>query len=135
MRDLRRLKIVLANGSLAAYLDGGGHWMCFLQHLLGLQDLGLNFSYLELLRSTGDSGLDQCWRDGFFKRMEQYGLLRNCILIQFPQGSSSHDLQNAQIFGRTRKETNRIVSDADILWNYAYALRPPLLLAFKKRAL
>lgn len=37
---MSKVKIVLAKGSLAGYLMGGGHWTVFLQYILGLKAPG-----------------------------------------------------------------------------------------------
>ena len=44
-----KLRIVLANGSLAKYPQGGGHWSVFLQYLFGLDALGHEIFWLERL--------------------------------------------------------------------------------------
>ena len=45
---MTNLRIVLGNSSLTAYPEAGGHWTCFLQHLLGLRDLGHDVFWLEV---------------------------------------------------------------------------------------
>ncbi len=69
-----RLRIVLANASMADYPQGGGLWTCFLQHLFGLAALGHEVCWLELMRSPPRS---TTWRLDSIKRCSP--LERNCM--------------------------------------------------------
>jgi hypothetical protein len=55
---MSRLRLVLA-GALARYPQGAGHWACFLQHILGLRDLGHDVLWLDVLVSTGTRAADE----------------------------------------------------------------------------
>jgi hypothetical protein len=48
------MRIILSHGSLVRYPEGGGNWMCFLQHFLGLQDLGHDVFWLAVFNARGD---------------------------------------------------------------------------------
>lgn len=133
MNESSRIRIVLANSSLVGYPEAGGLWMLFLQHLLGLHALGNDVFWLEVFHSSGDLSRDQRLIDIFFKRMGDYGLDERCILLFNPKKTWSQTLDGATTFGRTQNELKEIVRSADLLWNFAYALHPPLLLEFKRR--
>jgi len=42
-------RLALMAPGLSTYLEGGGHWSWFMQYLLGLRDLGVDFYWLEFL--------------------------------------------------------------------------------------
>jgi hypothetical protein len=128
-----RIRIVLANSSLVGYPEAGGHWMGFLQYLLGLHALGHDVFWLEIFHSTGDPTRDEKLRGIFFERMNRYGVGDRCILIENPKKTWLQSLDNVTTFGRSLVEINSIIDSADLLWNFAWALHPPLLLLFKRR--
>jgi hypothetical protein len=127
-----KVRIVLANGCLVDYPEAAGLFMCFLQHFKGLQALGHDVYWLELYKSAKDESRDQHLRDIFFERMHSYGLGDRTIIAQY---ADTHTIDDVITFGRTQSELNSLIESADLLWNFAYALRPPLLLSFKRRAL
>lgn len=131
------LRIVLGNSSLAAYPEGGGLWTCFLQHLLGLQDLGHDVYWLEVLYSTGEVELDERLIETFFSRMSAFSVQDRCILLLHDRsaGTATTDLGRARAFGRSAAVVKEIAGTADLLWNFAYALRFPLLSLFRRRVL
>jgi hypothetical protein len=132
-----RLRIVLGNSSLAAYPEGGGHWSCFLQHLLGLVDLGHDVHWLEVLYSSGDSERDRRHIATFFGRMAAAGVRDRCTLLLHDQsvGRDTADLQRGQLFGADRARLQEVIATADLLWNFANALKNPLLAQFRRRVL
>jgi len=132
---MSRLRIVLAGGFLAGYREGGGHWMVFLQYLLGLRALGHDVWWLELLRSTGDRDHDRRFVDTFFVRMAQYGLRDRCMLLLHPREDPSPTFMTADAYGLTRERIEEIARTCDVLWNFACAVRPPLSDAFAHRVL
>jgi hypothetical protein len=129
-----RIRIVVGNSSLACYPQGGGHWMVFLQYLLGLQALGHDFLYLELLHSTGDRTQDSQFVQSFFDRLKQFGLSDRAALLLCPHKDPAPDLENSQPHGRTISQIKQIAADADIFWNMCGAFRKPMLSLFRRRA-
>ncbi len=134
MTDLR---IVLGNSSLTAYPEAGGHWTCFLQHLLGLHDLGHDVFWLEVFYSTGDVDRDHRLIQTFFDRMAAFGLQDRCILLWHDPvvGTDVADLDRARAVGRSMAEVREIAATAHLLWNFANALKFPLLALFHRRVL
>ena len=66
--DMSRLRIVLGGRNLAGYPEGGGHWSCFLQYMLGLKALDQDVFWLELLSDANDGTLNQRLIAAFFDR-------------------------------------------------------------------
>lgn len=129
------VRIVLANGSLAGYPEGGGHWSFFLQYLLGLDALRYDVFWLELLRSSGDDERDRRLIDIFSRRVAQYGLGERCGLLLYRTSSTGVTLEATAAFGASAERIRRHARSADVLWNFACALRQPLLSLFRRRVL
>jgi hypothetical protein len=130
-----RLRIALAGGFLACYPEGGGHWTAFLQYLLGLRALGHDAWWLELLDSSGDPTLDRRRIATFFARLGEFGLADHAILLLVPTGVGAPTLATVEPHGRGRPAIADLAASADLLWNFAGAVRPPLLGAFRHRVL
>lgn len=129
------LRIALANGSLARYPQAGGLWSCFLQYLLGLNALGHNVFWLEVLRSSGDGARDQRLINIFFSRFKRYGFKDRCALLLHNQRVTEPTLELARVYGMSKNRLRQIVLDTDLLWNFACSLRQPLLSLFRRRVL
>jgi hypothetical protein len=128
------VRIVLANGSLAAYPQGGGHWTCFLQYLLGLQALGYDLFWLEILQSSGDKVRDERMIRIFRERFQRYGFGERCAVLLF-EDADEQRLEAASAIGKEKNAIQEIARDADVLWNFACTVRQPLLSLFQRRAL
>ena len=130
------IRIVLADGgSFPSYPQGGGHWSCFLQYLFGLNALGHDVFWLEVLRSCGNRSRDQRLIDIFFKRFERYGFKDRCALLLHEEHITEPTLEAADAFGMSKSRIREIARDADLLWNFACGLPQPLLSMFKRRVL
>jgi len=132
---MSRLRIVLANNSLAGYPQGGGHWTCFLQYLFGLDALGHDVFWLELLRSSGNKARDQRLIGVFFGRFNNYGFKDRCALLLHGRDRIEPTLEEADAYGISKDQIRQIAHDSDLLWNFACSLRQPLLSLFKRRVL
>jgi len=128
-----RLRLVLAGG-LARYPQGGGHWACFLQYLLGLGDLGHEVFWLDLLPSRGARDQDEALIRIFFRRFRAWGLGDRCAVLLVDR-DDEQDLQAERIYGVSRSRLVEIFRSADLLWNFACGLRQPLLSRFDRRVL
>src|SRR5262247_1202709 len=123
------LRIVLAHGSLVRYPEGGGIWMLFLQHFLGLRSLGHDVFWLAVVNSKGDRSKAEQYIKIFFERMTYYGLDNRCIVLlhdneEFPS------LKNVSPYGKSRAAIEELFRTTDLLWNYSYSLNLPLLTLF-----
>ena len=130
---MSRLRLVLA-GALARYPQGGGHWVCFLQYILGLRDLGHDVLWLDVLVSTGTRAGDESRARLLFKRFEQYGLRDACALLVVDR-KDEQDLRTARAYGVSKRRLAEFFRTADLLWNFAAGVRPPLLSLFRHRVL
>jgi hypothetical protein len=129
------LRIVLANGSLAKYPQGGGHWTAFLQYLFGLDALGHEIFWLELLKSSGNRERDQRLIKIFLLRLRRYGFAGRCAVLVFDSEIADATFEAAEVHGATKKQIEAIIRSADLLWNLCCTLRKPFLSLFKRRAL
>jgi hypothetical protein len=129
------IRIVLAGGFLAKYPEGGGLWTGFVQYPIGLRALGHDAWWLELLDASGDAGLDRQRIEAFFARMTEHGLGDRCALLLVPKAGGIPTLDAAEPYGLGRPAIRELAESADLLWNFACALRPPLLNMFRHRVL
>jgi hypothetical protein len=130
------VRIVLADGgSFVGYPQGGGHWSCFLQYLFGLDALGHEVFWLEVLSSCGNRARDQRSIDIFFKRFERYGFKDRCAVLLYDQDIAEPTIETAQAYGMSKDRIREIARDADMLWDFACGLQQPLLSLFKRRVL
>ncbi len=129
------VRIVLGSGSLVCYPEAGGHWTYFLQYPLGLLALGHDVLWLELYGKCGNQARDKYLIQTFFERARQHGLEAQTVLLAYDKGANPVDLETVEVYGRTRQALQEFVSSADLLWNFAAALHPPLLWRFKRRVL
>jgi hypothetical protein len=125
--------IVLANATLANYFQGGGHWAWFLQYPLGLKQLGHRVFWLEVMRSAGNAAADSRAVQDFFGRLAEFGLERDAAVAVIPHPPMC-ELARAQVYGRSAIELAGVARDADLLWNFWFALEEPFLLQFRRRA-
>ncbi len=130
-----KIRIVLANSSLAGYPQGGGHWSVFIQYLLGLDDLGYDVFWLELLNSTGDKTRDNYFIRSFFQRMRKYGFSDRCALILICDKIEEPRIEAAETYGVNHIRIKDIIKGSDLLWNFCCAIRQPLLSMFRNRVL
>jgi hypothetical protein len=125
--------VVLANATLANYFQGGGLWAWLLQYPLGLKQLGHRVFWLEVMPSTGNAESDELAVRNFFGRFAEFGLERDTAVAVMRNPPMEYTGQ-AQLFGRSAAELDAVARDADLLWNFWYALQEPFLLRFRRRA-
>lgn len=135
MLTASKLRIVLANGSLAKYPQGGGHWSVLLQYLFGLDALGHEVFWLEFLPRTGDPARDRRLVKIFLNRFRRYGFAGRCAVLLVDADFARISLESADVYGASRWRIAETISNADLLWNFCCTLRPPFLSRFKRRAL
>ena len=129
------LRIVLGNRSLADYPEGGGLWTCFLQYLFGLNALGHDVFWLEVLSSSGNEARDKRLIEIFLGRFNRYGFKDRCALLLYGQDVTECTLERARAYGMSKNRIREIAQDTDLLWNFACSVRQPLLSLFKRRVL
>ncbi|HVO91578.1 MAG TPA: hypothetical protein VMT22_02005 [Terriglobales bacterium] len=130
-----KLRIVLANASLAQYPQGGGHWSALLQYLFGLTALGHDVFWLELLQSSGSATRDRKLIRTFFSRFHQYGFTDRCALLLLDRDLHEATLESAEVHGMSLHRIEEAIRSTDLVWNFCCSLRQPLLALFKRRVL
>jgi hypothetical protein len=121
------LRIILEDGSLARYPQGGGHWSVLLQYAFGLRELGHDVIWLELLRSSGNPATDERLIHRFFRRFRHYGVGDRCALLCF---DGAQLLESARAYGLSIQEVRELARSVDLMWNFACGVRQPLLSLF-----
>jgi hypothetical protein len=58
---------------VARYTQGGGHWSWFLQYLLGLRDLAIDFHWIDFLTVGEDSQATEATGKEYLRRVRRYG--------------------------------------------------------------
>jgi hypothetical protein len=129
------MQIVLGNSSLAGYLEAGGQWSWVLQYPMALKAAGHDVLWLELLECSGERDQDLRTIGAFYARLARYDLAHDCAVLLFNHSLDSQPFEDAEIFGADAHHLARSIGEADLLLNFACALRQPLLFLFKRRVL
>ena len=127
------MRIILASATVAQYPSGGGHWNWLLQYPFGLRDLGHDVVWLEVVRASNDHAHDIALIRAFLERMAKYGLAGR-VVVALAKETPLGNPNEAEIHGATRQRLMEFVRDADLVWNFWYALKAPVLDCFRRRA-
>jgi hypothetical protein len=85
--------------------------------------------WLDVL-STGTRASDERRAQLLFKRFEPYGLRDVCALLLLDP-KVEQDLRTARAYGASKRRLAEFFRTADLLWNFAAGVRPPLLSLFR----
>lgn len=129
------MQIVLGNSNVGGYAEGGGLWSWFLQYPMAFRAAGHRILWLELLKSSGNRDQDLRLLRAFFDRLARYDLSNDCVVLLFKQSLDSQPLEAAEVFDPGGNQLAHWIADADVLLNFACAIRQPLLSRFKRCAL
>ena len=125
--------VFLGSGFAAKYRLGGGNFSVPLQWALGLQKLGVDFLWLELLPASKDPAQDRACIRSFRERLAQHGLENHyCLLLQDP-ADDAHDLSTMRTYGVSKSELEHRLAGPNTLLNLSYSIHPPFLLRFERR--
>jgi len=125
--------IFLGCGFAAKYPEGGGNYSVPLQWMLGLQRLGLDAIWLELLPATPNAREDESRIRIFQRRLHEHGLKGSyCLLHQTP-ANDVQDLETMRCVGLSRRELLDRLAGPNTLLNLSYSLHPPFLFQFERR--
>ena len=125
--------IFLGSGFAAKYRLGGGNFSVSLQWALGLQRLGLDFVWLELLPASKDPAQDRACIETFQAHLAEHGLAENyCLLYQDP-ASDTHELATMEAYGLTKAQLEARLAGPNTLLNLSYSFHPPFLYRFERR--
>jgi hypothetical protein len=124
--------IVISPYKVADSPDVGGHFWVYLQYAHGLRRLGCDVFWLEALRPD-DGRRPASAVSTFFRRMERYGLGGKAILYEAPAGPPDPD--RIRFVGMSSARAEAVLSRADLLLNFHYAMDPGMLSRFRRTAL
>lgn len=124
-------RIIVGSGFVAKYPQGGGVFSVVLQYLRGLQRLGCEVCWLELLWPQGP--LDPTLIRTFAERMAEFGLERNFCLIYLPQGRWPAAGRTREWYGWSADKFQAFSRSADLMLDLCASIRPPDLLAAARR--
>ena len=127
------MTVFLGCGFAAKYPEGGGNFSVPLQWMLGLQRLGLDAIWLELLPATADPREDESRIRKFHRLLREHGLNDSyCLLHQAP-ANDVHELGAMRCIGLSRDGLGDRLAGPNTLLNLSYSLHPPFLLQFERR--
>ncbi len=101
--------------------------------MLGLRRLKLDAIWLELLPTTKNRRVDEACIASFQRRLREHGLGGRYCLLQQKPASATHELDNMQCHGLTKRELLSRLGGPNTLLNLSYSLHPPFLLQFERR--
>jgi hypothetical protein len=129
------LRIVLGSWLLADDLEGGGHWSAFLQFLLGLDAIGVDVYWFEILEAE-DPVIDQRRIRTFLRRFARLGFReRTALLYGKAPTHDAFSLEAAQVYGLPRPRVAGIIATADAVWNLCGEFPRALVSQFRQRVL
>jgi hypothetical protein len=102
---------------------------------MALKAAGHSVFWLELMQSTGSHEADLRTVRHFYDLLRRYELSDNWAVLVFQQSLDSQPFEDAEVLGASTGRVRRSIADADLLLNFACAVRQPLLSLFKRRAL
>jgi hypothetical protein len=135
MNNDDRIRVVLCGDTMALHPTTGGHWSVWLQYLLGLRGLGVDFVWLELYRPKGRPAQDRENVRTFLSRFQRWGFRRNVALAIVDRGRPARSLRDLEVLGMDRDRLVRFAEQSDVLWNMHCAMDAPLLSHFRRKAL
>jgi hypothetical protein len=123
--------VVISPYRVADSPDVGGHFWVYLQYAHGLRRLGCDVFWLEALRPEGGSRPASAI-PAFMRRMERFGLGGRTVLYEPAGAPGEGDLR---FVGIDASRAEAVLSRADLLLNFHYAMDPGLLSRFRRTAL
>lgn len=132
---LKGTTVFLGCGFAAKYLLGGGNFSVPLQWMLGLERMGIDAIWLEILPITDDLESDAKHIRAFQERLEAHGLAgRYCLLYHLCSGEDQ-ELSNMEAYGLPMEALEKRLAGPNILLNLSYSIKPPLLGRFERKVL
>jgi hypothetical protein len=128
-------RLVLLAPNLASYTRGGGHWSWFLQYLLGLRDLAIDFHWIDFLADGEDKQASAGAAKEYLRRIRRYGLEDRCHLILHQKDHEPLDDPGAVIIGGKGTPIAEIIDSTDVAWSFAAAAPREVLERFRRKIL
>jgi hypothetical protein len=121
-------RVVVSPYNVLDFPDGGGHFWVYMQYAQGLLRNGCDVWWLERYRTGG--GDDAGRVDAYLARMKDFGLGDRMLLYRDDPGAGCR-----QWHGRSAADAEAVLRDADVLFNFHYAIDPFLLALPRRTAL
>jgi hypothetical protein len=122
-------RVVVAPHNVIGFLEGGGHFWAYMQHVQGLRGVGCDVWWLERLRADRDRAEDARRIDMLTHQLAARGIRDRLLLYEVGTDGRvewvTPDAEGAE----------RIVRDADLLLNLHYAMPEEMLARFRRTAL
>src|SRR2546427_147219 len=126
--------VIISPYNVVNFPEGGGHCWVYLQYVLGLRQWGCDVYWLEQLRPRGDLREDEALLATFFSKLEDFGLREKIILYAAGEDAASSDAPIRYV-GMRRAKAEALMSRADLLLNFHYAISPARLARFLRTSL
>ncbi|MGI8891061.1 MAG: hypothetical protein ACR2G0_09815 [Chthoniobacterales bacterium] len=127
------MTVFLGCGFAAKYREGGGNFSVPLQWMLGLERLGHDAIWLEVLLATDDPAGDQACVANFQTQLRAHGLPGKYCLLYQQEARAEQNLEAMRCFGISKRELRQRLAGPNVLLNLSYSIHPPLLLVFERR--
>jgi hypothetical protein len=126
---VRGPRVVVSPHNVAGFLEGGGHFWAYMQHVQGLRGVGCDVWWLERLRDDRDRSEDARRIEVMSSRLAASGVRDRLLLYEIgPSGA-------VEWITPRPERAERIVRDADLLLNLHYAMPEEMLGRFRRTAL
>lgn len=130
-----RGRLVLLAPNIASYPYGGGHWSWFLQYLLGLRDLGVDFHWIDTMPIGIDRvGTEEAAKE-YLKRFGRYGLEDRRHLALHMKDHEMLDNPDSFVVGGNGASIDELISSSDLAWSLAGANPCGVLERFRRKVL
>ena len=107
----------------------------YMQYVEGLRRAGCDVYWLEQFRPYGRAGYDSGLVTAFVERMRHWGMENRVVLYSLNHDAPDPDSVEPSYLNCSRQQAEGILRQADLLLNFNYRMRPPLLSLFKRTAL
>jgi hypothetical protein len=122
-------RVVVSPHNVAGFLEGGGHFWAYMQHVQGLRAIGCDVWWLERLRAGRARSEDARRIEVLTERLAARGMRDRLLLYEIrPEGGVTWVKP-----GAARAE--RTLRGADLLVNFHYAMPQEMLARFRRTAL
>ena len=130
---LQGTTVFVGCGFAAKYLLGGGNFSVPLQWMLGLQRLGADAVWLEILPATEDPQSDARHLRAFEERLASHGLGGRYCLLYHKRPGEAQELADMEAHGLSIPDLEKRLGGPNILLNLSYSVHPPLLQRFERK--
>ncbi len=125
--------VVISACNVANFPEGGGHFWVYMQYAHGLHRLGCDVYWLERI-GPADPETEGRLAATFIHRMKRFGLEGKTLLYAL-DGAHEGAPGSIRFIGSRSSTAKTVLSRADLLLNFHYAIDPRLLSWARRTAL